>query len=72
MHRASSASHRRVRRLHALKGVRYMMSDAIEKVVGQYAANTFIESMALNSRSIVRHLYAPLMQLGITIGTYIH
>ena len=32
-----------------------MMSDAIEKVVGHYAANTFIESMAMNSRNIVRH-----------------
>lgn len=30
-----------------------MMSDAIEKVVGHYAANTFIESMAMNSRNIV-------------------
>ena len=54
MHRTSSASRRGVRGI-ALWGVRSMMSDAIEKVVGHYAANTFIESMAMNSRNIVRH-----------------
>ena len=32
----------------------YLSMDAIEKAVGQYAADTFIESMTLNSRLIVR------------------
>ena len=53
MHRTSSASRCGVRGI-ALWGVRSIMSDAIEKVVGHYAANTFIESMAMNSRNIVR------------------
>lgn len=35
----------------------YLAMDAIEKAVGQYAADTFIESMTLNSRLIVRFRY---------------
>ncbi len=34
--------------------------DAMERVVGQYAANTFIESMTLNSKSID----TPLISVG--------
>ena len=42
--------------------------SAMEKVVGQYAANTFIESMNLNSKSIVRLFL--IIECGV-VGSYI-
>lgn len=42
---------------------RFVSFDAMEKVVGRYAADTFIESMNLNSRSIVSYISSLLTQL---------